>query len=71
MGETRMVILWFVGYFVIGIVSACIARRVCKNIDFASLDDGQFISFIVFWPFGLFIFIIILLVELSKWIGKS
>ena len=58
------------GYFIIGIVSAYIVRHACKHIDHVSMDDGQFISFIIFWPLGLFIFMLILLVELSKWIGK-
>lgn len=66
MGETRMVMLWFVGYLAIGIVLAYIVRYVCKHIDHASMDDGQFISFIIFWPLGLFIFMLILLVELFK-----
>ncbi len=57
-------------YFVIGIISACIVRYACKYIDHANLNDGQFISFIIFWPLGLFVFMLILLVELSKWIGK-
>jgi len=66
-----MTILWTIGYFVIGIVSAYIVRHACKYIDHANMDHGQFISFIIFWPLGLFFFMLILLVELSKWMGKS
>jgi ACR3 family arsenite efflux pump ArsB len=66
-----MVILYIITYVIIGLVVACTVRDLCDHIDNISMDEEQFISFIVFWPIGLFIFIFILLVKFCEWVFRN